>query len=392
MRADTTLKTLTFLIAVAGLVDADMRIHALWIAAVLLLTSFLADVSSRRPSAIVKQFTSTHPDELLEPSGFWLLIESIWGKQRNAYDRLLPRIKESIEDWSAKWARKQPMAAVRGFLNVDADALVAPGIGPEIAPQLAAADVERLQRKVDRLRGWRHVEVIDVFQTYSDKCIAQLEQCTGTVYTVQTPCEVEAQNKEGVFEDYARKTALQLIEHDNIRAYHRLIVVDPLRVDADVSKTKRFLDLLFETANAHEQATSLRPALDHIKLHLINKNNVGKFFYSNLDLHITCDSQYVIAFQCYRTAIKDGKVGGEYIDWLFGLSTHVDNGNTVSPVEKLKQAFRMARDNAQYEFDFSMCYEHNGPDCDTIAKLDVRQKKLQEDIEEQMRAIATAHA
>lgn len=208
---------------------------------------------------------------------------------------------------------RQPRFVIRDFLDLPGEAFVEAFrkgsrsyVGGELWRKLTdvirlheerTAEAEAFVRAV--CAKWpqkKDVEFSDDFSDYCRRCSELVELSSGRILTVQTPYDAEGDHRTA-FTTYIQNTVKKLLEqHDGrnrISLYRRLIIVDSGSFGKEQAKLNVFLDELFKEGNRREP----RPTYDNIEVCVVHRKFASDLFYTNLDVHITSDLNYAIAFQ-----------------------------------------------------------------------------------------------
>jgi hypothetical protein len=166
-----------------------------------------------------------------------------------------------------------------------------------------------ISRHVLRLR---QVLFLDNFGEYCDACAKMLDKSSAhdKILTVQTPVSLKpeaiSQDEREKYDRYIRASINKVIDTDT--DYHRLVVLNEHDTEPE-TKIKVFVKDLVETAVAKE--TAVRSSIDfsNIFIGFVLFSSIPDQIYSNLDIHITTERDFSIAFAS-KAAIRQLHFGG----------------------------------------------------------------------------------
>jgi hypothetical protein len=158
----------------------------------------------------------------------------------------------------------------------------------------------------------RQVRFIDDFGEYCDACTEMLNKSTAKdkILTIQTPIslidEAISEDERRKYDEYIHATIAKIIHTDT--EYRRLVVLYEHDVEPEI-KIKDFVQKLVNTAVATENATSPRFNFSNTFIGFVFFSSVPELIYSNLDIHITTENDFSIAF-AGKAAIRKLHFGG----------------------------------------------------------------------------------
>lgn len=158
----------------------------------------------------------------------------------------------------------------------------------------------------------RQVRFVNNFGDYCDACREMLDKSgeRDTILTVQTPVSLRPDAISGEerakYNRYIKATTDKIISTDI--TYRRLVVLKDSDTDPEM-KIKEFVTTLIETAIGTEKITSRDADLSNIFIGFIHFNSAPDLLYNNLDIHITTDRDFSVAFLS-KTLIKRQEFGG----------------------------------------------------------------------------------
>lgn len=200
---------------------------------------------------------------------------------------------------------------------------------------------------------YHEVDFAKDFSSYCDKCKKMVKNSSGRIMTVQTPQEPTGDHKTA-FEEYIQSTVLRLIKIRRNRAiikeYRRLVIVDENSIESESKKMRIFLNELFKAGNSSKDIVTY----DNIKIAIVNKFFASIFYYSNLDIHITSDKDYAIAF-AQRNGDKYHWSSSLHVFPFFKLE--IANAN----IKTLEKSFEALWGHGD-EFNFFNDYEQDNQD------------------------------
>jgi hypothetical protein len=172
-------------------------------------------------------------------------------------------------------------------------------------------------------RKLRPVRFVDSFGKYCDECRSMLERASDhdEVFTIQTPVSLRVSKitPEDVakYEQYISYTIVRLIASE--LQYHRVVVLKSHDAEPK-EKIKDFVRRLVDAAVAHEQeetnTTKKVFHLSNVSIGFVDSSRFGDDIYGNLDIHITTDTDFSVAF------LNKSLVSQE----MFGGSLHLRDG------------------------------------------------------------------
>lgn len=237
--------------------------------------------------------------------------------------------------------------------------------------------------RVNDLRGYATIEFARDFSDYCARCSKMVEETNGNILTVQTPHFVRG-DYEQEFNQYIKCTVKKILERSDkpvVRLYRRLIVVDQVTVHQEKHKLSRFLEELFSSANDIKPP----PSLDSVELCIVHRIFAASLFYSNVDVHITSDSDCAVAFQ----VLDDAVLMSPAYEWKASLHVMKPQFQAVYPtIGALKTAYdalwKKGRTDGA-EFSFKSAYQHAESD------LGAEQLSLRQEILRKMDEIANSY-
>lgn len=154
------------------------------------------------------------------------------------------------------------------------------------------------------------VEFLTNFRRYCTLCGRMVKRTVEGVYTIQTPADINPDvandPSSKAFKNYLHNTTQRMLivnkRGDHIlEGYRRLIVVDAASIKQEIKKAELFWSVLHEEmqkflSSPRNQKRPI-PNLGNVAIGVVHLGIVSKWFFSNLDIHITGRKSYVIAFQ-----------------------------------------------------------------------------------------------
>lgn len=162
------------------------------------------------------------------------------------------------------------------------------------------------------------VEFLTNFRRYCKRCGRMMKRAVEGVYTIQTPADVNldaaGDPSSRAFKNYLHNTTKRVLKVNRhgfhvLEGYRRLIVVDSTSIKQEIKKTELFWTVLQEemqkylSSPRNKKRGILRnkeraiPNLDNVAIGVVHVDVISKWFFSNLDIHITGRKSYVLAFQ-----------------------------------------------------------------------------------------------
>jgi len=173
------------------------------------------------------------------------------------------------------------------------------------------------------------VQFTSDFINYCNLCSEMLEKANDkekhTILTVQTPVRISSMSQEekNAFREYINKTINKIIETDI--TYKRIVVLRDNDNDPE-QKIKDFVQTLISQAINRENKGDINVDLSNTFIGFAHISTHAHLIYGNLDIHITTEKDFSVAFLC--------KVPGRISDFGGSLALFNYKGN-VGP--KLKE-------------------------------------------------------
>jgi hypothetical protein len=177
--------------------------------------------------------------------------------------------------------------------------------------------IDDFRKKFEQIEGIVDPDVCRVqftsdFIKYCNLCSKMLEKAqnkeTDKILTVQTPVPMDSMSDDErkAFDDYISKTIEKIIETDI--TYKRIVVLKDDDDDPE-QKIKDFVKKLISEAIRRESKGDINVDLSNTFIGFAHISKDAPQIYGNLDIHITTDKDFSIAFLC-KTSDRESDFGG----------------------------------------------------------------------------------